>query len=364
VRRTLILVLSSLVLWSYPTARAQSPCATCSVPSLAQSPAPSPRGAGPAESELKALDAEIDQAFLRGDRAALAALLDDSLVLVGGFDEVGSKAQILEQMQPRKGPMKTTISSSDVVVAVSGDSAVVTSKKTRTTGESGAQESSRYRDTNGYARRGGKWRLISSQTSYEDPPYVAKDVSFDLDFDPAAALGDGRAQVVVYEFSDYECPMCRHFAAETFPRFEKDYVRTGRVALVFRDNPLTVHPRAASAAAAGACAETFGKRWPMTERLLRDPVALSDDDFRRHAREIGIESAGFERCVSDPATAGKIRQGLEEAKRLGVKGTPIFLIGVRRPEDRRVRAVRKIEGALPYEVFQATLDGVLRARGL
>lgn len=65
---------------------------------------------------------------------------------------------------------------------------------------------------------------------------------------------------------------------------------------------------------------------------------------------------------ADPATAEKIRAGMKEAGSLGIEGTPIFVIGVRKPGGTTVRALRMIEGAFPYEVFKTTLDGVIRSR--
>lgn len=347
-----------------PFATAQTTCeAPCATPSLSGTPAPTPPAAAdPRTAELKALDAELDRATLWGDRAAVAAMLDDGMISVGGFDAVTPRQKVLDGIRPRKSPPKSTITPSDVIVSFSGDSAVVTAKKTQTYEVNGQADSNHYRDTNTYVRRGGKWRLVSSVSSSEDRFYSARDVSYDVDFDPSAALGDPKAQVVIYEFSDYECPYCRQFAAETLTRVQKDYIQPGRVALVFWDNPLDVHPRAAAAAAAGRCAENLGKRWPMSDKLLRDPVALSNEDFRRYAREIGLDPAAFDRCMSDPATAERIRRSLDEAYKMGVKGTPMFLVGVRQG-DKKVRGLRLIEGAVPYEIFQATLDGVFRARG-
>ena len=133
--------------------------------------------------------------------------------------------------------------------------------------------------------------------------------------------------------------------------------------MIFRDNPLEDrHPRAFAAAIAAQCAATAGKFWEMNERLLRDPVELSDGALARDAREIGIDPAKFESCVGDAAVAQRIRDGMKEAVNVGVRGTPIFVIGVRRPGESTVHALRMIEGAHPYEVFKTTLDGVIRSR--
>ena len=346
------------------SAAAQTTCtAPCAAPGLSATPAPAPAPADPRVGEIQAIDVQLDAAKQRGDRAAVAAILDDSMIAIFGFDGVLTRDRVLDRVRPQTGGAPARVSTSDVRVQVAGDTAVQTATKTRSFDFDGHPDSFRYRETNTYARRDGRWKLVSSVFGNEDPPYSAADVSFEADFDPAASRGSADAPVVLYEYSDYECPFCRRFAAETLARVEKEYVANGRLAIVFRDNPLPMHPRAAAAAAAGACAERMGKRWPMSEKLMKDPAALSDEDFRRYAREIGLDGAAFDRCLSDPAIPAKIQRGKDEGWTMGVKGAPIFLVGVRAPGEKRVRLVRRIDGAQPYEVFEATLNGVLRASG-
>ena len=350
-----------LVLAFDPAARAQQKCDTCSVPSFAS---PEKTKVEDTHSEeLKKLDAELDSLRLRGGKEALAAALADGMISVGAYGDITGRDKVLARVAPPSPAMKISISAADVQVSLFGDTAIVTSKKTRKWEIRGQPDSRDYRETNTYVRRGGRWLQVSSQRSEEPPPYSAKDVAFDVPFDATQAQGDRNATIVLYEFSDYQCPFCRRFAAETFSRVQKEYIQTGRAALIFRDYPLEdSHPRAFAAASAAQCAGAARKFWEMNERLLRDPVELSDEALVRDAREIGIDPASFERCVQDPATAQKIRAGMKEADGLGVRGTPIFVIGVRKPGESTVRALRMIEGAYPYEVFKTTLDAVIRSR--
>jgi protein-disulfide isomerase len=41
------------------------------------------------------------------------------------------------------------------------------------------------------------------------------------------ALGRSDAPLTMVEFTDYECPFCRRFAAEVWPKLKKDYIDTG-----------------------------------------------------------------------------------------------------------------------------------------
>ncbi len=338
-------------------------CGSCSVPSFSATPQ-APAVAESPGRDVETRDDEIDRRMLAGDRPGLAALLDDRMISIGEDGSVTPREKILDRIRPPLPSLRVSITPSEVAVHLFGDIAVVTAKKKRTWEVGGETRSFEYHEANTWIRRDGQWKLATSLRTFEPPPYAAADVSFVLPYDGSEALGEKDATVVLYEFSDYECPFCRRFAQETFSRIEKEYVRIGRVAVVYRDNPLeTQHPRAMAAALAGQCAAAQGKLWAMNERLLRDPVALSEEDFARDAREIGLDAAAFDLCRRDPATSARIHREMKEASALGVRGTPIFVIAVRRPGEATARAVRMIEGAQPFEVFQKTLDGLFRARG-
>jgi protein-disulfide isomerase len=348
-----------LLVVAAPAKGPQKTCETCAVPDQTVDPSPAPAAE---VAEVTRVDGAIDRALAAGDRAAVAALVHAGMIEVGESGSITRREEVLGGIRPVGPSRQRTVTSLPREVRVFGETAVVVAQKTRSS--AGGPASFRWYETNTYVKDGGRWLLAVSQSSTDPPDYAAPDVAFDLPFDEAQALGDRKAPVVLVEFSDYECPFCRKFAAETLPRLKSEYIDTGRVALVFRDQPLDVHPHAFAAATAGRCAAQQGKLWSMNERLLRDPMALSAADLTRYAREIGLDAAAFDRCSQDPATAARIRRDLEEALALRVKGAPMFAIGVRKPGETKVRGLRLIEGAFPYEVFKATLDAVLRSQGL
>lgn len=61
------------------------------------------------------------------------------------------------------------------------------------------------------------------------------------------SLADGAndARVAIVEFSDYECPFCASFANQSYPAIKREFVDTGLVKYVLRDEPSTrtVTPR-------------------------------------------------------------------------------------------------------------------------
>jgi Domain of unknown function (DUF4440) len=158
VRRLALIVLLACGL--APFAVAQVKCETpCPTPSLSGTPSAG-ASADPRVAELQALDAELDRAMLEGDRAAVAAILDDGMLSVAGYDDVTPREKLLEQVRPRKSSQQSMISATEVTVNISGDDAVVTSKKTRTYLVNGHSNARHYRDMNTYVRRNGLWKLV------------------------------------------------------------------------------------------------------------------------------------------------------------------------------------------------------------
>jgi protein-disulfide isomerase len=166
------------------------------------------------------------------------------------------------------------------------------------------------------------------------------------------------AKVVLVEFSDYQCPFCGRYARETYPQVQRDFVESGIVDYVFRSFPLeSIHPLAFKAAEAAECSGQQGKYWEMHDRLFADQKKLGHQDISEIGKSPRLDEPAFQACLSGKTTA-KVRDDLSEGKRLGVKSTPTFLIGVAQ-KNGRIKILRQLNGALPYDVFRSTIKEVL-----
>ncbi len=88
-------------------------------------------------------------------------------------------------------------------------------------------------------------------------PIEVKTVNVSLDDD--AVRGNKDADVYIVEFSDYECPFCKRYSTTTLKEIEDNYVKSGKVAYVFRDLTLPFHePVATEEAVAANCARLLG----------------------------------------------------------------------------------------------------------
>jgi len=145
------------------------------------------------------------------------------------------------------------------------------------------------------------------------------------------------------------------------PQIEKEYVDAGKMKHVFMDFPLSFHQNAQKASEAANCAADQGKFWQMHDRLFANQNALGKDDLSRHAVALGLDMPKFKECLDAGKHSGEIKRETAEGQKAGVTGTPAFVLGFVE-SDGKVKAVKKIVGAQPYNSFKSAIDQMLSAK--
>ena len=97
----------------------------------------------------------------------------------------------------------------------------------------------------------------------------------------------------------------------------------------------------------------------MHERLFAHQNALNPGDLSSHALALSLDVAAFQGCIEGGQTASVIRKELEEGRKLGVRSTPTFLLGLTEADGSTVRLVKLLRGARVYSAFKTAIDGVL-----
>jgi len=169
-----------------------------------------------------------------------------------------------------------------------------------------------------------------------------------VEIDDDDVLGSEDAPVTMIEFSDYECPFCARYFTQTYDQIKKTYVDTGKVKIVFRDFPLSFHPKAQKAAEAAECAGEQGKYWEMHDKLFENQQTLDIISLKRYANEIGLNIAEFSPCLDSGQMAAEVKKDFSDGQAAGVRGTPAFFING-----------RLISGAQPFSAFQQAIDAEL-----
>jgi len=176
---------------------------------------------------------------------------------------------------------------------------------------------------------------------FPDMPRIAVDV----DDDPSKGPAD--AKVTIVQFAEYQCPYCGK-ANTTVNELLKNY--DGKIHVVFRDFPLSFHPRAIPAAVAANCAGAQGKYWDMHDLLMDHQRQLEDTDLEGYAKQVGVDMDQWKTCLSDPKIKQEISADMAAGSAVGVSGTPAFFInGI------------MLSGALPYDMFSQIIDKELAA---
>src|SRR6266496_3673065 len=138
-------------------------------------------------------------------------------------------------------------------------------------------------------------------------------------------MGKGQAAgpaVTITEFSDFQCPYCQR-AAVVVEQLRQTY--GDNVKFVFKQMPLPMHQHAFKAAEAAVIAQQQGKFWEYHDRLFA-ASDLSVDALRAMAAEVGLKQDDFNQALDSPAIRAVVEKDIEEAKQLGVRGTPTFFV--------------------------------------
>lgn len=169
--------------------------------------------------------------------------------------------------------------------------------------------------------------------------------------DPAKAIADSpttgsdKKEIVLLEFSDFQCPYCAK-AHETVTEFMKKY--GDRVTLAYKNLPLSsIHPEAVPAAKAAWAAGKQDKFWEYHSALFENQEKLGEDLYVQLAEELGLDKEQFDRDRQSSAAQAAIDKDLALAESLGLNGTPVFFINE-----------EALSGAVELSEMEAALERV------
>lgn len=175
-------------------------------------------------------------------------------------------------------------------------------------------------------------------------------------------LGDPRAPVTLVEFADLQCPFCRDYTAQTLPTLVSEYVRTGKLKMVFRNVAFIGDDSLRAAQMAGA-AGLQNRLWEFIDVFYANQgtenTGYVTDEFLRRVGG-GVRGLDVDRAMADrplPEIQRQLNEAQVEWQTSGFQGTPSFLLG---PTGGTLEAydVRSFD---PGE-FAAAIDRVLAQR--
>ena len=170
-------------------------------------------------------------------------------------------------------------------------------------------------------------------------------------------LGNPNAPITMVEFGDYQCTFCSKFFHETENSIITNYVKTGKVKILFKDY-IILGQDSMNAANAAHCANDQKLFWEYHSMLYNnwdgeDTGWANLGHLHEFANTLGLDMNVFSTCMSDLKWNELVNLSSIDGQKLGVTGTPTFFV-IDQNND-----VIKIVGAQHYDVFKEVFDSVL-----
>ena len=159
--------------------------------------------------------------------------------------------------------------------------------------------------------------------------------------------GNPEGDVTVVEFLDYNCPYCKQAHPEVLQMLEQD----PNVRLVVKEFPILSAGSVAAAKLAMAALERDPERFPaLHEAFMTHQGQLDQQAASRIAEALGWDVEALAEAADDAEHGDNLAKNYQLATRLGIEGTPSFVIG-----DRVIR------GFVPLDDLLAAIEA---ARGV
>lgn len=143
----------------------------------------------------------------------------------------------------------------------------------------------------------------------------------------SATRGAEKPKLLIVEFSDFQCPYCAK-AHETLKKLFAAHPEDLR--LVYKHFPLNIHPEAIPAAKASWAALQQGKFWDYQDELFTQQEQLGESLYGEIAQKLNLDVEKFNQDRQSAAAEAAIQEDLALAERLGLTGTPFFVVSGRR----------------------------------
>ena len=187
------------------------------------------------------------------------------------------------------------------------------------------------------------------------PSAQAVDIS-NVKIDEHPFIGNPNAPVTVAYWSDYQCPFCRKTEEEVIPQLINDYIKTGKVKLVYKDFQFLGADSQTAGLAEHAVWEVAPDKFYQWHKAMYDNQDGENSGWGSKAdilaltKSLGIDSTKVDQLMT--SKANEYQQAMDadksEGGSFGVSGTPSYIVGK-----------QLVVGAQPYLVVKAAVDQAL-----
>ena len=154
---------------------------------------------------------------------------------------------------------------------------------------------------------------------------IIKDNSAEI-FRPAASpvVGNSSGDVTVIEFFDYNCGYCKKALSDVAQLIDKDR----KVKLIPKEFPILAKG-SEEASRVALAAKMQGKYWEFHRAMLESQGQANEASALRIAEKLGLDMARLKKDMASAEVKKEIDDTRKLAAKLGIQGTPHFLVGDR-----------------------------------
>ena len=187
--------------------------------------------------------------------------------------------------------------------------------------------------------------LIICLQSYADDSGAQKNM---------VVIGSDDAFVKIKVFSSLTCPHCANFHIKVVSEIKKEYIKSGKVQLIFIDFPLD--QAAFNASKLLHCLDkkkqiTFLDTIYETQNVWTNGSNIDDinNNLKKIVKNLGISSVQFDKCLIDEVISDKIlNDRIEANKKYSINSTPTIIINE-----------KKLEGSASFKNIKKKIEELI-----
>ncbi len=185
-------------------------------------------------------------------------------------------------------------------------------------------------------------KLLEVYKHYKKSNYIEKTpVIHQLDI----VFGSDSAKNTMFLYGNYTCQYCRRFFKEVFPDLNKNYIKTGKMRLVWKIVEFNTNEKLLNAMKTAVCIHSFGNFDKLHELLLEEPHVVYLPEFEEMINHFMESDPLVAECIMSQETETYLLDIKKEFHNFGFKGTPTFVI-----EN------KYLTGFLPYREFEKWIN--------
>lgn len=135
-------------------------------------------------------------------------------------------------------------------------------------------------------------------------------------------IGNPDGDVMIVEFFDYNCGYCHRALRDILKLVEQDK----NVKILFKELPI-LGESSLDAARWSLAAHKQGKFFEFHQQLMKSAGPKSEKQFMKLAKDLGLDAEQMKKDAAGQDVNLQIANNIKLSQKLGIRGTPAFIIG-------------------------------------